>query len=56
MGGQNQVLGKIGIHDPLLDQLLEDMEIWGPADLSVAFCPCRFVLKGDDLSMELLIE
>ena len=50
------MLGELGLHDPLLDQLLEDVEIWGPAVLAVTLCPCRFVLKGDDLSLELLVE
>ena len=56
VGDRNQVLGKLGLHDLLLDQLLKNEEIWGPAVLSVALCLCGFVLKGDDLSLELLVE
>jgi len=50
------VLRQFGIHDPLLDQFIEGMEIWGPPILGVAFCSRRVVLKGDDLSLKLLIE
>ena len=55
-GSQDQVLGKFGLHDLLLDKFLEDMEIWRPAFLGVTICPYGFVLKGGDLSLELLIE
>jgi len=48
--------GVLGHHDPLLDQLLEDVEIWRPAILSIALFPHEFVLKGDDLNLELLVE
>jgi len=48
--------GELGLHDPLLDQLLEDVEIWGLAVLGVTLCPCGFVLNGDNLSLELLIK
>ena len=55
-GGRNQVLGELGLHDPLLDQLIEDMEIWGPVVLGVTLHPCGLVLKDDDLRLELLIK
>ena len=48
---QNQVLGKLGLHDPLLNQLLEDAEIWGCTVLGVTLCSRRPVLKGGDLSL-----
>jgi len=50
------MLGELGLHDLLLDKFLEDMEIWRPAFLGVTICPYGFVLKGGDLSLELLIE
>jgi len=53
-GGRNQVMGELGLNDQLVDQLIKDVEIWGPA--SVALCPREVVLKGGDLSLELLIE
>ena len=55
-GSQNQVLGKLGLHYPLLDQLLEDTEIWVYIILGVALVSCGPVLKGGDLSLELLVK
>jgi len=55
-GGRDQVLRQLGLHDPLLDQFIEGMEIRGPHILSVAFFSRGVVLEGDDLSLELLIE
>ena len=57
-GGEcrNQVLGELVLHDPLLDQLIKDMEIRGPVVLGVTLCPCGVILKGGHLSLELLIK
>ena len=50
------MLGELGLHDPLLDQLIEDMEIRGPVVLDVTLCLCGVVLKDGDLRLELLIK
>ena len=44
------------LHDPLLDKLVEGVEIWGHPALGVTFCVHRVVLEGGDLSLELLVE
>ena len=48
--------GELGLHDPLLGQLLEDMKIWEPTVLGFALCYCESVLKSDNLSLELWVE
>ena len=50
------MLRKLGLHDLLLDQLIEDVKILGPTILGIAFHPCGVVLKGGDLGLELLIK
>ena len=47
---------QLGLHDPLLDQLVESVEIRGPVALGVTFYLRRVVLEGCDLGLELLIE
>ena len=46
--------GQLGLHDPLLDQLVESMEIGRPVALGVALSLCRVVLEG--MALELLVE
>ena len=55
-GGWDQVLRKLGLYYPLLDQFIKGGEIQGPPILGVAFFLRGVVLQGDDLSLELLIE
>ena len=56
VGGRDQVLRQLGLHHSLLDQFIEGMEVRRPPVLGVAFCSRGVNLKGDDLSLELLIE
>jgi len=55
-GGQDQVLRQLGLLDLLLDQFIEGMKIQRPPILGVAFCSCKVVLEGDELSLKLLIK
>ena len=52
---RGQVLRQLGLHDPLLDQFIEGVEIRGPFVLGVTFCSYRVALEGDDLSLKLLL-
>jgi len=56
VSGWDQVLRQFGLHDLLLDQLVEGVETLGSSILKVALCPCGVVLEGDYLSLELLVE
>ena len=47
---------QLGFHDPLLDQLIEGMEIGKLVTLGVAVSFCRVFLKGFDLGLQLLVK
>ena len=55
-GWSRSVLRQLGLYDPLLDQLVEGVDIWGPPALGVTFCVHEVILEGGDLSLELLIK
>ena len=50
------MLRQLGLHDLLLDQLVESMATRRPSTLGVALGSHGIVLEGDDLSLELLVE
>jgi len=54
--GRDQVLRQLSLHDPLLYQFIEGVEIRGPPILGVTFFSHGIVLEGNDLSLKLLIE
>ena len=47
---------QLGLHDLLLDQLVEDMEIGRPLAFRVVLSLCRVALEGYNLGLELLVK
>jgi len=43
-GGWDQVSSQFGLHNPLLNQFVKGVEIWGPPTLGVTFCVYEVVL------------
>ena len=50
------VVRQLGLHDLLLDQHVEGMEIRRPIVLRVTLRLCRIVLEGCDLGLKLFVE
>ena len=62
VGSWDQVLRKLGLHDSLLDQLIEGTKIQRSSVLGVTLClrgvvleGCDMGLEGCDMGMELLV-
>jgi len=53
---QRWVAQRLGLHDPLLDDLIEGKEIRRPVILKLAPSLCLIVLEGCDLGLELLVD
>ena len=47
---------RLGLHDPLLDELVEGKKIGRPVVLELTPSICRIILEGCNLVLELLVE